>query len=57
MNPQSLPSVLRKCPVMIMGADVTHPAAQHMGEKPSIAAVVASTEPDAANMSQVSVFP
>ena len=52
MNPSSLPSVLRSCPVMVMGADVTHAAPQHQGEKPSIVAVVASTEPAACNMSQ-----
>ena len=32
---------------MIMGADVTHPAPDQMGLKPSIAAVVASCEPTA----------
>ena len=30
---------------MIMGADVTHPAPDQMGLKPSIAAVVASVNP------------
>ena len=30
---------------MIMGADVTHPASDQMGLKPSIAAVVASVDP------------
>ena len=52
MSLGSLPSVLRACPVMVMGADVTHAAPQHQGEKPSIVAVVASTEPAANNMSQ-----
>ena len=31
--------------VMVMGADVTHPAPDQMGLKPSIAAVVASYDP------------
>ena len=30
---------------MIIGADVTHPSPDQMGRKPSIAAVVASTDP------------
>jgi hypothetical protein len=30
---------------MVMGADVTHPAPDQMGLKPSIAAVVASYDP------------
>ena len=36
-------------PVMILGADVTHAAAQFKGQKPSIAAVVASMDPKAVN--------
>ena len=40
---------------MVMGADVTHAAPQHREEKPSIVAVVASTEPAACNMSQASM--
>lgn len=36
-----------KVPVMIMGADVTHPAPAHRGQKPSIAAIVASVDPQA----------
>ena len=34
-------------PVMILGADVTHAAAQFKGSKPSIAAVVGSVDPTA----------
>ena len=34
-------------PVMILGADVTHAAAQFKGIKPSIAAVVGSVDPTA----------
>ena len=34
-------------PVMILGADVTHAAAQFKGQKPSIAAVVGSVDPSA----------
>jgi len=52
MNPGCLPSILQKCPVMIMGADVTHAATQHRMEKPSIVAVVASAEPAANSISQ-----
>ena len=29
MNPSCLPKILRECPVMVMGADVTHAAPQH----------------------------
>jgi len=42
------PRLLRR-PVMIMGADVSHPAPEYRGLKPSIAAVVASVEPKAVN--------
>ena len=42
------PKILRR-PVMIMGADVSHPAPECRGIKPSIAAVVASVEPKAVN--------
>jgi len=42
------PKMLRR-PVMIMGADVSHPAPEFRGLKPSIASVVASVEPKAAN--------
>merc|ERR1712240_112357 len=42
------PRLLRG-PVMIMGADVSHPAPEYRGLKPSIAAVVASVEPKAVN--------
>jgi len=40
------PKMLKR-PVMIMGADVSHPAPETRGVKPSIAAVVASIEPKA----------
>ena len=40
------PKILSK-PVMILGADVTHAAAQFKGVKPSIAAVVGSVDPTA----------
>ena len=40
------PQILNK-PVMILGADVTHAAAQFKGVKPSIAAVVGSVDPTA----------
>eukprot|EP00092_Neocalanus_flemingeri_P034497 GFUD01037510.1.p1 GENE.GFUD01037510.1~~GFUD01037510.1.p1 ORF type:complete len:930 (+),score=334.94 GFUD01037510.1:83-2872(+) len=46
LAPQSRPALLDR-PVMIMGADVTHPAPAHKGHKPSIAAVVASVDPKA----------
>ena len=36
-----------KKPVMIMGADVSHPVPESRGVKPSIAAIVASMEPRA----------
>ncbi len=52
LNPGNLPIILQQCEVMVMGADVTHPAPDQMGNKPSIAAVVASTEPAACEMSQ-----
>ena len=45
---KSRPAVLKK-PVMVMGADVTHPGAESRGSKPSIAAIVGSVEPKAAN--------
>jgi len=38
---------LLKRPVMIMGADVSHPAPETRGVKPSIAAIVGSVEPRA----------
>jgi len=40
------PNILKR-PVMIMGADVSHPAPETRGIKPSIAAVVASMDPRA----------
>merc|ERR1719282_782993 len=40
------PNIFRR-PVMIMGADVSHPAPESRGIKPSIAAVVASVDPKA----------
>jgi len=42
------PSMLKR-PIMIMGADVSHPAPEHRGMKPSIASVVASMDPRATN--------
>ena len=42
----SRPEALKE-PIMILGADVTHAAAQFKGIKPSIAAVVGSTNPSA----------
>merc|ERR1712096_309363 len=45
---KSKPPVLKR-PVMVMGADVSHPAPESRGLKPSIAAIVASVEPKAAN--------
>jgi len=43
---QSRPKLL-DVPVMILGADVTHPAPSQKGQKPSIAAIVASMDPQA----------
>ena len=40
------PKILKR-PVMIMGADVSHPAPEARGVKPSIAAIVASVDPKA----------
>ncbi len=40
----SRPEILKK-PVMLIGADVTHPSPEAMGQKPSIAAMVASCDP------------
>ena len=48
LAPKSKPPVLKR-PVMVMGADVSHPAPESRGIKPSIAAIVASVEPKAAN--------
>merc|ERR1712240_441974 len=45
---KSKPAMLKR-PVMVMGADVSHPAPESRGLKPSIAAIVASVEPKAAN--------
>lgn len=44
----SRPSMLKR-PIMIMGADVSHPAPEARGIKPSIAAIVASVDPKAVN--------
>jgi len=48
LSSKSRPPVLKR-PVMVMGADVSHPGPESRGSKPSIAAVVASVEPKAAN--------
>ena len=45
---KSRPPMLKR-PVMVMGADVSHPGAESRGSKPSIAAIVGSVEPKAAN--------
>jgi len=47
LSKECRPKLLRR-PVMIMGADVSHPAPESRGVKPSIAAVVGSVEPKAA---------
>ena len=46
LSAKSKPAVLKR-PVMVMGADVSHPAPESRGSKPSIAAVVASVDPRA----------
>ena len=46
LHRDSRPEILKR-PIMIMGADVTHPAPEHKGMKPSIAAVVGSVDPQA----------
>jgi len=46
LAPKSRPQLL-EVPVMILGADVTHPAPSQKGQKPSIAAIVASMDPQA----------
>jgi len=48
LSAKSKPAILKR-PVMVMGADVSHPAPESRGSKPSIAAIVASNEPKAAN--------
>ena len=48
LSTKSKPAVLKR-PVMVMGADVSHPAPESRGSKPSIAAIVGSMEPKAAN--------
>ena len=42
-------SVLLRRPVMVIGADVPHPAPESRGSKPSIAAIAGSVKPNAAN--------
>ena len=48
LSVKSKPALLKR-PVMVMGADVSHPAPESRGSKPSIAAIVGSIEPKAAN--------
>jgi len=48
LSAKSKPPLLKR-PVMVMGADVSHPAPESRGSKPSIAAIVGSMEPKAAN--------
>ena len=45
---KSNPALLKRS-VMVMGADVSHPAPESRGSKPSIATIVGSVEPKAAN--------
>ena len=48
LSAKSKPPVLKR-PVMIMGADVSHPPPESRRVKPSIAAIVGSVEPKGAN--------
>ena len=48
LGAKSRPPMLKR-PVMVMGADVSHPSPESRGMKPSIAAIVGSVEPKAAN--------